>query len=180
MLCRESAEPQIALRPLLAGQEVVEDYGTTGLTLRTHPVAFLRPDLTARRIRSCAEILRAKDGAWLTIAGLVLLPQRPGSASGVLFITIEDETGHSLVVWPKIFENRLILSASMIATKGRVQREGKVIHFVTQEFFDLSSLLGTVGDRSGPSKTLGHKSRDIDIPELCCASGTKVPVRDFR
>jgi error-prone DNA polymerase len=179
----EADEPQVALRPLLAGQEVVEDYGTTGLTLRAHPIAFLRPDLTAKRIRPCAELLHAKDGAWLTIAGLVLLRQRPGSASGVLFITIEDETGTAnLVIWPKIFEKqrRLILSASMVAIKGRVQREGEVIHFVTQEFFDFSGLLRTVGNRGGPSKTLGHKPRNIDIPELRSTSGIKVPARDFR
>jgi error-prone DNA polymerase len=174
----EAAEPQVALRPLPAGQEVIEDFGTTGLTLRAHPVAFLRPDLTGRRIHTCAEILHAKDGRWLTIAGLVLLRQRPGSASGVLFMTIEDETASAnLIVWPKIFEKqrRLILSSPMIAAKGHVQREGEVIHLVAREFFDLSDLLRTVGNRE-----LGQKPRDIFISEQRSASGIKAPVRDFR
>jgi error-prone DNA polymerase len=174
----EAAEPHVSLRPLLAGQEVVEDYGTTSLSLRAHPVAFLRPDLSARHIHPCARILHAKDGAWLTIAGLVLLRQMPGSASGVLFMTIEDETANAnLIVWPKIFERqrRLILSSPMIGSKGRVQREGEVIHFVAREFFDLSNLLRTVGNRE-----LGQKPRDIFISEQCSASGIKVPVRDFR
>jgi error-prone DNA polymerase len=101
----EAAEPAVALRPMAAGREVVEDYVTTGLTLREHPVAFLRPDLAAKRIVTCAEAGRARDGRWLTTAGVVLVRLRPGSAKGVLFITIEDETGiANLVIWPKLFE----------------------------------------------------------------------------
>jgi error-prone DNA polymerase len=174
----EAIEPFVALRPLAAGQEVVEDYGATSLTLRAHPLAFLRSELNSKRARPCIEILHAKDGAWLTIAGLVLLRQRPGSASGVLFMTIEDETASAnLIVWPKIFEKqrRLILSSAMIGAKGRVQREGEVIHFVAQEFFDLSNLLRSVGTRE-----LGQKPRDIFISEQRSVSGIKVPVRDFR
>jgi error-prone DNA polymerase len=158
----EAAEPHLSLRPLLAGQEVVEDYGAISLTLRAHPLAFLRSELNSKRARPCVEILHAKDGARLTIAGLVLLRQMPGSASGVLFMTIEDETANAnLIVWPKIFEKqrRLILSSPMIATKGRVQREGEVIHFVAQEFFDLSNLLHSVGSRE-----LVQKPGDIGDP----------------
>jgi error-prone DNA polymerase len=185
-------EPAVALRPLLAGQEVVEDYVTTGLSLRSHPVAFLRPDLAAKGILTCAEILRAKDGGWLTTAGLVLVRQRPGSASGVIFITIEDETGTAnLIVWPKVFERqrRLILSAGMIAAKGRLQREGEVVHLIAQELFDLSGLLRSVGECGEPARMNGgeNKARH-NLPEtLSCerciqdqrAPGIKVPVRDF-
>ncbi len=89
-----------------AAREVVEDYGHVGLTLRRHPVAFLRADLDRRRAWSTApRPWRPRDGRWLKAAGLVLVRQRPGSAKGVMFITIEDETGvANLVVWPKVFE----------------------------------------------------------------------------
>ena len=90
----EIAEPAVALKAMTAGREVVEDYGHVGLTLRAHPVAFLRADLTRRRILTCAEATAQRDGALVRVAGLVLIRQRPGSAKGVMFITIEDETRH--------------------------------------------------------------------------------------
>jgi Helix-hairpin-helix motif len=89
----ELLEPAVALRPMTAGGEVVQDYGHVGLTLRSHPVSFLREDLRARRIVTCAEAMAARDGRWLEAAGVVLVRQMPGSAKGVMFITIEDETG---------------------------------------------------------------------------------------
>ena len=76
---------------MTAGAEVVEDYGHVGLTLRSDPVSFLREDLAARRIVTCAEAMAARDGRWLEAAGVVLVRQMPGSAKGVMFITIEDE-----------------------------------------------------------------------------------------
>jgi error-prone DNA polymerase len=92
-LAAEIQEPTIALRPMAAGSEVVEDYGHVGLTLRRHPVAFLRDDLAARGIVTCTQAMEARDGRWLEAAGLVLVRQQPGSAKGVMFITLEDETG---------------------------------------------------------------------------------------
>ena len=135
---------------MTAGSEVVEDYGHVGLTLRRHPVAFLRGDLTARRIVTCTQAMDARDGRWLEAAGLVLVRQRPGSAKGVMFITLEDETGiANLVVWPQVFEKfrRVVMSASMIAVRGRIQREGEVVHLVAQRLMDLSAELATVGAR---------------------------------
>ena len=88
---------------MTAGGEVVEDYGHVGLTLRRHPVAFLRDGTCAARASSPApRPMQARDGRWLKTAGLVLVRQRPGSAKGVMFITLEDETGiANLVVWPR-------------------------------------------------------------------------------
>ncbi len=146
----EIVEPEVALRPMTAGGEVVEDYGHVGLSLRSHPVRFLRGDLHRRRIVSCAEAMDARDGRWLEAAGVVLVRQRPGSAKGVMFITLEDETGiANLVVWPKVFEanRRTILSAGMIAVRGRIQREGEVVHLVAQRLADLSAELASVGQR---------------------------------
>ena len=118
---------------MTAGKELVEDYRHVGLTLRQHPVTFLRADLTTCRIVSCAEAMQARDGARLEVAGLILVRQQPGSAKGVLFITLEDETGiANLVVWPAVFEQfrRTVMGASMIAVRGRVQREGEVVHLL--------------------------------------------------
>ena len=146
----EVAEPMVSLRPLTAGGEVVADYRHIGLTLRRHPVSFLRAELQARRIATCAEAMAARDGRWLEAAGLVLVRQRPGSAKGVLFITLEDDTGiANLVVWPKVFEQhrRIILATSMMTVQGRIQREGEVVHLVVQRATDLSAELASVGER---------------------------------
>jgi len=197
----ELCEPAIALRPMIAGGEVVEDYSATGLTLRQHPAAFLRGDLTQRGFLSCAETSVAKDGRHIAAAGVVLVRQKPGSANGVLFITIEDETGISnLVVWPDLFEKRrrVILSASMLGVTGRIQREGEVVHLIAQDVADLSGLLRSVGRRGepfplphgrgdqmkhgggpNPRETLGRKPRDIYIPDLRLGSGIKIKTRDF-
>ncbi|PKP68451.1 MAG: error-prone DNA polymerase, partial [Alphaproteobacteria bacterium HGW-Alphaproteobacteria-5] len=146
----EVREPSVALRQMAAGREVVEDYSHTGLSLRRHPVAFLREELARRRIISCAEAMGSRDRRWLEAAGIVLVRQRPGSAKGVMFITLEDETGiANLVVWTKVFEQhrRIILSSGMITVKGRVQREGDVVHLVAHRISDLSRELASVGQR---------------------------------
>ena len=146
----EIHEPAVALRPMKAGGEVVEDYGHVGLTLRAHPLSFLRADLTRRRIVTCTEAMTARDGRWLDSAGLVLVRQMPGSAKGVMFITLEDETGiANLVIWPKVFEQhrRVVLSASLLAVHGRIQREGEVVHLVVCRLSDLSAELACIGER---------------------------------
>ena len=198
----EVTEPAVALRPMTAGREVVEDYSSVGLTLRRHPVAFLRSDLTAQGVVCCADAMGARDGRWLRTAGIILVRQRPGSASGVIFVTIEDETAvANLVIWPKVFEKqrRIVLGSGMLAVKGRVQREGEVVHIIAHEMTDLSALLRSVGDRDAPfvvphgrgdqvthgggpdpRETLGRKPRDIFIPDLRGGPEIKVPTRDFR
>src|ERR1700675_2869069 len=199
----ELDEPDVAIRPMTAGGEVVEDYRHVGLTLRRHPVEFLRTDLAGRRIVTCAEAMAARDGHWLEAAGIVLVRQRPGSAKGVMFITIEDETGvANLVIWPSLYERqrRIILAAGMIAVQGRIQREGEVVHLVVNHLTDLSADLAGVGDqdnsfplphgrgdefhrgspgidpRSLPAK--GPKPRDIYVPDLHIDS-IQVKTRDF-
>ena len=144
----EQAEPEVSLRPMVSGREVVEDYGHVGLTLRQHPVSFLRAELSLRRILTCAEAVACRDRRWVHVAGLVLVRQRPGSAKGVMFITLEDETAvANLVVWTKILEKyrRTALGSGMIGVKGRVQREGEVVHIVAHEILDLSSELASIG-----------------------------------
>jgi error-prone DNA polymerase len=146
----EAQEPAVALTPMTEGREVVEDYRSKGLTLRHHPLAFLRTELRERRIRSCADLHRARDGQRVTVAGLVLVRQKPGSAKGVMFMTIEDETDvANVIVWPSLYEKqrRLILSSGMMAVRGRYQREGGVTHLIAEHLVDLSDLLRSVGDR---------------------------------
>jgi error-prone DNA polymerase len=170
-------------------------------------VAFLREDLRAQGMATCADLARARDGRRLTVPGLVLVRQRPGSASGVMFLTLEDETGvANLVVWPSLFERqrRLVLGAGMIAAHGRVQREGEVVHLVAERLTDLSGLLRSVGKRAedaasplpqskgrGDEADMGdgrstdrrgrsQAARDIYVPGLGPGPGIKVPTRDFR
>jgi error-prone DNA polymerase len=148
----EMQEPEVALRSMTEGREVIEDYGHVGLTLRQHPMALLRQDLKKRSIVTCAEAMAQQDGRWLMTAGLVLVRQKPGSAKGVMFATLEDETGIvNAVIWPSLYERQrqVILSASMLAINGKIQREGDVVHLVAQRLFDLSSDLGKLGDRDG-------------------------------
>jgi error-prone DNA polymerase len=199
----EIVEPKVPLRPMTAGGEVVEDYGHVGLTLRSHPVSFLRADLCRRRIVTCSEAMASRDGRWLETAGLVLVRQMPGSAKGVLFVTIEDETGiANLVVWPLVFERqrRVILAAGMIGVQGRIQREGEVVHLVARHLTDLSPELASVGDRDiafpvphgrgdefhygSPgldprSQPKGPKPRDIEDPYRHLDQ-IRVKTRDFR
>ena len=145
----EQAEPEVELRQMTEGHNVVADYGHVGLTLREHPMAFLRESLTKRSMITCEDAMSGRDGRWVYTAGLVLVRQKPGSAKGVMFITIEDETGPAnIVVWPSLFEKRrrVVLGSSMMAINGRIQREGEVVHLVAQQLFDLSADLSGLAD----------------------------------
>ena len=153
-------EPAVALKAMTAGREVEEDYGHVGLSLRQHPVAFLRDDLARQKVVTAAEAAASRDGRRVKVAGLVLVRQMPGSAGGVVFITLEDETGiANLVVWQSLFQQqrRLVLTARMIAVEGRIQREGDVVHLVAAGLHDLSDLLASLGDRDpgAPPPDLG-------------------------
>ncbi|MGG7579759.1 error-prone DNA polymerase [Rhizobium sp. Nf11,1] len=151
----EQQEPEVNLRQMTEGHNVVQDYSHVGLTLREHPITFLRRDLQQRNIVTCSEAMNAPDGRWLMTAGLVLVRQMPGSAKGVMFITIEDETGPAnLVVWPSLFERRrrIVLGSSMMAINGRIQREGDVVHLVAHQLFDLSGDLSSLADRDSEFK----------------------------
>ena len=148
---REAEEPDVLLQPMRDGAEVVRDYNRLGLTLRDHPLAFLRRDLRERDIITCQQALAAKDGKRLTVAGLVLVRQRPGSAEGVVFLTLEDETANmNVIIWPDMFDanRRVVLGGQMLAVKGMLQKEGEVVHLVAKEITDLSGLLTDVGNRS--------------------------------
>ena len=203
---REITEPTVQLRPMTEGHEVVEDYQTTGLTLRNHPVHFLRTALRQRGMITCESLAAMPENKRVVVPGIVLVRQKPGSAKGVMFITIEDETGiANLVLWPNLFEKqrRLVLSAGMIACRGRVQRDGEVIHVVVEHLTDLSRELRSVGRQELPFPieygrgdgathpgsadsreqvaAASWRTRDIYIAERKAENAhIKVPTRDFR
>ncbi len=146
----EIVEAPVQLVPAPGGREVVEDYTSTGLSLRRHPVAFLRRDLSRQGMVACRDLLYLRDGRRVVVTGIVLVRQRPGSAKGVMFITVEDETGvANLILWPDRYQaqRRLVLSAAMLACHGRVQREGEVVHVIADRLEDLTDLLRSVGTR---------------------------------
>lgn len=139
-------ETQVELPLMSMGEHVVQDYATVGLSLKAHPVSFVRAQLDMLNIKSCHHINSdAVNGQLVKVAGLVLVRQRPGTAGGVCFITIEDETGYSnLVVFEKLFETyrKEILHSRLLMVEGRLQREGIVVHVVVSKCFDFTKMLG--------------------------------------
>jgi error-prone DNA polymerase len=142
-------EPAVALPAMPLSEHVVEDYVATGLSLKEHPVRFFRERLAALGVIANAK-LRGEDlqarmrRNRVTVAGLVLVRQRPGTAKGVIFMTLEDETDiANIIVWPKAFEKnrRTVMTARFLAVRGRLQRAGLVIHMVAERFIDLSAEL---------------------------------------
>ncbi|WP_343228328.1 error-prone DNA polymerase [Sphingomonas yunnanensis] len=144
----ERREEPVTLERLTQGREVVEDYRATQMSLRAHPLQFLRPRLDDARVTRCGD-LAGRDGKMVEVVGIILVRQRPGSAKGVLFITIEDETGVANgILWPDRFEaqRRTVMSSAMVSLKGRVQQEGAVIHVIVERVTDLTAMLRSVGD----------------------------------
>ncbi|WP_020176690.1 error-prone DNA polymerase [Methyloferula stellata] len=140
-------EPDADLPPMLIGEHVVEDYRTLSLSLKAHPVSFVRALLAAKKILCTEDLGRIENGRRVTVAGLVLVRQRPGSAKGVIFLTLEDETGiANAIIWPKVFEalRPIVMGARFIAVTGRVQSESGVIHVVAERAEDLTPLLGVL------------------------------------
>jgi DNA polymerase III alpha subunit len=145
-------EPAVTLPALTLGEQVVDDYATISMSLRSHPLALLRPLLLERRVSRTDALLDSRNDDHFTLAGLVLVRQRPGTASGVVFVTIEDECGiANLVVWPRVFDayRRIVMGSRLLAVSGRVQREGLVIHLVAEQLWDWSAELDTIADLDG-------------------------------
>ncbi|HEX9965898.1 MAG TPA: error-prone DNA polymerase [Allosphingosinicella sp.] len=176
-------EPEVALTPLTGGREVVEDYRTVQLSLREHPLAFLRGEL-GPKVTTCAGLAGLKDGTRVEVAGLVLIRQRPGKGN-VTFITLEDETGiANIILWQRKFEaqRRIVMSAAMIAVKGQMQKEGEVIHIVADRLEDLTGLLHQVGAMDFPHRYApadGGKGVPPDPRKAAAKEVIKVKTRDF-
>ncbi len=170
-------EPEVALPAMPLGAHVVEDYMSLRLSLKAHPLSFLRAGLAAQGVTPHAALFEMTDGRALTVAGLVLVRQRPGSAKGVIFCTLEDETGvANVVVWPDCFERyrATILKARLLMVEGKLQREGIVIHVVAARLTDMTHRLAELTEprHPAPDPTLQ--------PPLARADEVKRPTSDAR
>jgi len=137
-------EVGIALPELKPGEHVVQDYNSMALSLKAHPVSFIRSKLAEYGITPNAQLGQLQDGSIVRVAGLVLVRQRPGTASGICFVTIEDETASAnLVVFRKLFDRyrREVVRSRLLMVEGKLQKEGNVIHVVAQKCWDVSNFL---------------------------------------
>ncbi|MBK0329240.1 error-prone DNA polymerase [Rhodobacteraceae bacterium F11138] len=154
-------EPQMDLPVMQLGEQVVEDYVSTRLSLRAHPMELLRPSLPG--LVTHASLPEIPLGRY-SVCGLVITRQRPGTASGVIFLTLEDETGVSnVVVWPKIYEQyrRIVMGGRLLRVTGHLQREGIVVHLIAQQVQDLSHTLSELGHpQSDALTTEGPRADD--------------------
>ncbi|HEY5070965.1 MAG TPA: error-prone DNA polymerase [Caulobacteraceae bacterium] len=147
------AERAAALPPMALSAHVAEDYRTTNLSLKAHPCAFFRPLLDSLGAVKAGRLKGMKDGARLAVGGIVLIRQRPGTAKGVVFVTLEDETGSAnAVVWRDVFaaNRRAVMGASFLLVHGRLQRAGEVIHVVAERFTDLTPRLAELRNADQP------------------------------
>ena len=140
-------EPDFHLPPMPLGEHVVNDYRYLSLSLKAHPVSFLREQLAARRVVANASLKEIPNNRRTTVAGLVIIRQRPGTAKGVIFMTLEDETDiANVIVWPKTFEvfRPVVLGARLVAVTGKLQSESGVIHVVADKLEDLTPMLAAL------------------------------------
>jgi DNA polymerase-3 subunit alpha/error-prone DNA polymerase len=138
-------ETKATLPEMLPGEQVIEDYRYLSLSLKAHPVSFLREEFKAMGIKRSVDLLAVANGQRVTIGGIVLVRQRPGSAKGVIFMTLEDETGvANAIVWPKIFERYrpVVMGARLVKIRGRLQSQSGVIHTVVEHIEDITPMLG--------------------------------------
>jgi error-prone DNA polymerase len=145
---------------------VVQDFASTSLSLKAHPVSLVRPKLQPLGIVTAKDLLKMANGMPVNVAGLVLVRQRPETAKGVCFMTLEDETGFSnLVVFPNIFEQnrKAILQSRLIMVEGKLQREGDVVHVIAGACYNFSRLLRTLtADASDSTQPLVFESKEVE------------------
>jgi error-prone DNA polymerase len=164
-------EKKVALPEMMLSEHVVHDYASTSLSLKAHPVSFIREKLQLLHITSTADLSSLRDGDPIKVAGLVLVRQRPGTAKGICFITIEDETGTAnLVVFPNIFQEfrKEVLQSRLLMVEGKLQIEGEVVHVIVNACYDLSKLLQHLST-----------SKDEDIPVLTLSRADQTPPTSY-
>ncbi len=181
-------EPAVRLPTMLAGEAVADDYRTLKLSLKGHPVGLLRPELPRLKPKDyapCSVLGDMRHGQPVAVAGLVITRQRPGSAKGVVFVTLEDESGiANLIVWPDVLERyrRETIGAALLGVQGQVQREGIVIHVLVQHLFDLTPLLRRLdqapGKRSGEATGI-PMAETIDVAAINTDPPPPFRSRDF-
>jgi len=150
----EGMEPEVALPAMAQAEHVVADYQTLRLSLKAHPMSFFRSSLRTQGFAGTHNLIHMAHGQRVSLAGLVLVRQKPGSAKGVCFITLEDEDGvANLVIWPKLFEHfrALIMTARLLVVHGRVQTDGRVIHVVADRLEDRTERLDALAEDRVPA-----------------------------
>ncbi len=170
-----AAEPLVELPQMPLSEHVVNDYQTLRLSLKAHPMHFLRARFAARRVLACDELRGVKDGANVAVAGVVLVRQRPGSAKGVVFMTIEDETGvANAVVWAKTLERfrKEVMGARLIVVHGRVQRHEDIIHVVAARLEDRSDMLALLSEEGATMKVPIANADEVLRPDPGSARGS--------
>ena len=168
-LAADALHENISLPLMAASEHVVQDYAATSLSLKAHPVSFIREKLEQLHILPTSKLNTLKDGGLVKVAGLVLVRQRPGTAKGICFMTIEDETGFAnLVVFPNLFEKyrKEVLQSKLIMVEGKVQIEGEVIHVIVQCCYDFSKLLRklTASQQGDPNVLTLARPDETSIP----------------
>jgi error-prone DNA polymerase len=144
----QEGEAKLPAMPL--GEQVLTDYATVRMSLKAHPMALLRHEFEALGYVKAKELATLPVERMVKVAGVVLIRQRPGSSSGVIFSTLEDETGiGNLIIWPKIFERyrRIVLASRLLGVRGTLQREQGVIHLVARQLFDMSAYLDGLSEK---------------------------------
>ena len=186
-------EEEVRLPPLCIGEHIVQDYMSLQMSLKAHPLSLLRTRMNDRGVTLNAKILGTPDGARITVAGLVLVRQRPGTASGVIFVTLEDEAAiANIIVWPKVFEayRRTLLASRLLMVTGKLQKQGIVTHVIADKLIDLTSDLSLLSAAHGErcealarADQVKHESQGSwrDAPHRRRRDAEAIPKsRDFR
>ncbi len=172
----QGGEAQANLPVMPMSEHVLQDYQTTRLSLKDHPLTFLRERYDAARLKTTAEAVSLPNGCAMTTAGIVLVRQKPGSANGVVFITIEDETGiANLVVWPRTVAiyRATVMGARILAVVGRVQRADNVTHIVAERLIDRTGDLDLLGEAAKERTLEAGLARAGHVRSLVLSQGQK-------
>lgn len=165
----QGGEAEVVLPSMRLSEHVVADYQTVRLSLKAHPVSFLRSRLARRGNLPAETIARARDGQRVAATGIVLVRQRPGSARGVIFMTIEDETGVvNAVVWPQVMETyrRVVMTSRLIMIKGRIQRAGDIVHLVADSLEDMTPELALLSEGGETLRAPLDRADEVTRPNL--------------
>jgi len=176
-------EPETILPVMPEGEHVIQDYRHLSLSLKGHPVAFVRRELARLGVIACRDLEAVGNGARASVAGLVVVRQRPGSAKGVVFMTIEDETGiANAIVWPKMMEKyrAIILGARFVRLFGHVQTADGVTHIVVRHAQDVTPMLAALAERPGGDDAGPRQETSIGDAGLANADEVRRPVVELR
>lgn len=172
-------EPDVILPPMPLGEHVIHDYRALSLSLKAHPVSFLRQRLIETGTIENASLPEIKNGRHVSVAGLVLIRQRPGTAKGVIFLTLEDETGvANAIIWPKVFERYrpLVLGSRFVRVGGKLQCESGVIHIVANKIEDLTPWLADLSEKATEIHGLAHAD---EVRRPVADMGRKITPRSY-